>query len=168
MEDWDALLAVLDQKSTPSSKQEIINHLETRLNILAKAVNDRRTAPEDPVYQRTIDMASFEGTIRHPFKHDVNWWEFRANFVEFIDEFPEYSIVPLSINTTVDEKAGSAMSFVNMQHIGQPAGVVRQGVAFFRFRRRILDGGRQQWLCCRLEFMDGVDGSEHKPLTGMS
>lgn len=168
MEDWDTLLAVLDQEPTPLSKEDIIKHLETRLNILAKAINDRRVAPEDPVYQRTIDMAAFEGTIRHPFKHDVNWWEFRANFVNFIDEFPEYSILPLSINTTVDEAAGSAFSFVNMQHIGQPAGVIRQGVALFRFRRSVLSTGRHQWRCSRLEFMDGVDGSEHIGVASMS
>lgn len=95
----------------------------------------------------------FSASPMPPWNHAPLNLEGYVTYIKTVVEAnPDYSIKVTDVSSHVNDKAGTAEVFVNVEVGGVPRGVMRQSVGVMKFRRN--DG---RWRCFTYQGADGIE-----------
>lgn len=131
-------------------------HLETIARTLVVAIDQRLLSAQSPsLVDPRLDFIDpfFKASPMPPWDHAPLDFEGFVTYIRTVVEAnPEYSIRLSDVSSHVNDRAGTAEVFLNVEVEGMPPGVVRKSVGVMKFRR-----SEDRWRCFTYQ---GADGNE--------
>ncbi|KAK4508223.1 hypothetical protein PRZ48_001961 [Zasmidium cellare] len=143
-------------KTKSKNKSATATYLETMVRAWENALDRRLLDPDHPIWRGVIDP-SFTVIPTHPYDPiPLDFSQFMAHLRNMIASSEDsYRLKIHDMDTDVNEEAGTATVFMNLEVSGLPLGVTKPSVAVFRFRK----GRDGNWRVTTYEAAEGIESA---------